>query len=96
MFFQKKKVVEEELIDVSGEIERISSYTPFNSANLLVFTIKDNSNIFFLKYANVKNVLSQKGDSVSFKVEKSMQVNSLHGEYMIEVQIDSFKNNDFM
>lgn len=95
MFFQKKKVVEKELIDVSGEIERISSYAPFNSDNLLVFTIKDNSNIFFLKYVNVKNVLSQKGDSVRFKVEKSMQPNSFYAD-MIEVEINSFKNKRFI
>lgn len=94
MFFKKKEEPVKEMIELSGTIDRAMTWTYFDSAPILVFTLKEYNKTFYLKYVWPKQALTKENDSVTFKVEQGMPTDKNHVDEMVEVEYTSFRNKN--
>ena len=89
-FFSKKSV---ELKDISGEIARCSSYTPYDTGCHFIFSLKNDRRIFYVKDILPKFLLSQSGDKISFQIEEGETFYLNEPTPAFKVAQNSFKNH---
>lgn len=92
MFFKKKDEPIKEMIEISGHIDRVSTYVGYSDLTILIFTLKERNEAFYLRYAMPKQTLTRENDIVKFKVEKGIPTNTYYNDEMVEAHYTSFIN----